>query len=111
MDKKKRSKQLLRYSKKVRGEKMTEELRKELKEELDSRLRDLLFEEPKKAFRRMRTIIREVLKKYGISDDEIITSCAGNDLSAIISLGGRRYECKIVSKSVDFKGFQPEAAV
>lgn len=91
---------------------MREELKKELKEALDVRLRDLLFEEVELARRVMKSTIRKVLEEHGIYDAKIQTiNEAGKDVAAIITFHGRAYECRFVVKSAPFEEITPEASM
>ena len=91
---------------------MTEELKKKLKEALDVRLRDILFEPVEVARGVMKRTIRKVLEEHGISSGKIVTANeAGKDVAAIIEVDGRTYECKFVVRSVPFKELQGGSSV
>lgn len=88
---------------------MREELKKELKEALDVRLRDILFEKVEVARGIMKQTIRKVLEEHGIHNAKIQTiNEAGKDVAAIITFDGRAYECRFVVKSVPFEDITPE---
>jgi len=90
---------------------MNEELKKEIQEKLDIRLRDILFESAHVARGIMKRTIREVLKEHGIPDALIATTNEANkDVVAIVEFGGRTYECKFIVKSVPFEELLPEVS-
>ena len=85
---------------------MTEELKKDLEEGM----RKFVFEEPNRARRGMRVEIRRILREYNILDAVItIAQAGGCDISAYISFGGKRFECKLLAKPVEFSELQPES--
>lgn len=84
---------------------MTNELKKKIKEELDARMSDILFERPKKAMEIMGSVLRAVLLKQNIPQEQfiVVPQRFGNEVWASITfVGGKSYECKIVSESVSF---------
>ena len=91
---------------------MTDELKKEIKEALDVRLRDLLFEPVEMARGVMKRTIREVLEGHNIFDAKVVTTNeAGKDVAAIIEVGGRTYECKFVVRSAPFEELQGGSSI
>jgi len=88
---------------------MTEELKKDLKEALDTRLHDILFEEFDKAKRVTEEIVNSVLQKHNVLNAVVaVSQSKRGDISTLITFDGGTYECKITAKSASFDEIQAD---